>query len=72
MLSIAEQNQGYINFAIMLENRALKKGITTKWRDFSVVCWRCPMTNRQIGSIKIYLPSTKYPNGKVFRRRSGK
>ena len=38
MLSIAEQNQGYINFAIMLENRALKKGITTKWRDFSVVC----------------------------------
>ena len=39
MLSIAEQNQGYINFAIMLENRALKKGITTKWRDFSVVCY---------------------------------
>jgi len=72
MLSIAEQNQGYINFAIMLENRALKKGRQTKWRDFSVISWRCPQTERIIGSIKIYLPSTKYPDGKVFRRRSGK
>ena len=72
MLSIAEQNQSYMNFAIMLEDRAIKKGRQTEWREFSVVCWRCPKTNRPIGSIKIYLPSIKYPDGKVFRRRSGK
>ena len=72
MLSIAEQNQSYTNFAIMLENRAIKKGAISEWRETSVINWRCPKTNKSIGSVCVYLPSDTYPFGKVVRRRSKK
>lgn len=63
------EDRGYLNFAIALEERAIRKGHRTKWRETS--CF--PLADKDgrkkwLGSIIVTLPNDKYPEGKVERR----